>query len=151
MTDPNRVPPRRGVRRASALVGLAAVLLLGPVLAGCSSDGGSSATTASTGAESAVTAAAVVVPASATVIDVRTPEEFAEGHLDGAVNLDVQSGRFEAELAALDPEGEYFVYCRSGNRSAAAAATMAEAGFTDVTDLGGLQDAADATGIEIVS
>ena len=85
------------------------------------------------------------------MIDVRTPEEFAEGHLDGAVNLDVQSGRFDAELAALDPEGEYFVYCRSGNRSAAAAATMAEAGFTDVTDLGGLQDAADATGIEIVS
>ena len=49
MTDPNRVPPRRIVRRASALVGLAAVLLLGPVLAGCSSDGGSIATTASTG------------------------------------------------------------------------------------------------------
>ena len=150
MTDPNRVPPHRSVRRASALVGLAAVLLLGPVLAGCSSDGGSSATTASTGAESDATAV-VVVPASATVIDVRTPEEFAEGHLDGAVNLDVQSGRFDAELAALDPDGEYFVYCRSGNRSAAAAATMAEAGFTDVTDLGGLQDAADATGIEIVS
>ena len=149
MTDPNRVPLRRSVRRASALVGLGAALLLGAGLAGCSSDGGASATTPSTGAQSEATAA-VVVPASATVIDVRTPEEFAEGHLDGAVNLDVQSGRFDTELAALDPEGEYFVYCRSGNRSAAAAATMAEAGFTDVTDLGGLQDAADATGIEIV-
>ncbi len=150
MTELSRVPTHHVVRRASALLVLGAVLVLGPVLAGCSSDGGSTSATSSTGAEGAGTAS-VVVPASATVIDVRTPEEFAEGHLDGAVNLDVQSGRFDAELAALDPEGQYFVYCRSGNRSAAAAATMAEAGFTDVTDLGGLQDAADATGIEIVS
>lgn len=77
------------------------------------------------------------------VIDVRTPAEFAAEHVDGAVNLDVQAPDFAAQVAALDPAGTYLVYCRSGNRSAAAAATMASAGLT-VTDGGGLTDMKDA-------
>ncbi len=87
-----------------------------------------------------------------TIVDVRTPSEYAEGHLDGAVNIDVQDAAgFTAALEDLDPAAPYVVYCRSGNRSAAATAQMVDVGFTDVTDAGGLQAAADATGLEIVT
>ena len=90
------------------------------------------------------------VLASATVIDVRTPEEYAEGHLDGATLIDIKSSTFDDQLAALDPAGSYVVYCRSGNRSAQAVEKMKAAGFTDVTDLGSLEEASAATGIAIV-
>ena len=98
------------------------------------------------------TAEPTIDATDATIIDVRTPAEYAEGHLDGAVNVDVQDqALFTAALTDLDPDGAYVVYCRSGNRSAAATAQMIDAGFTDVTDAGGLQAAADATGLEIVT
>ena len=143
--------PRRGALRtlrSSLGLGLGALGLVGAVLAGCSSDGG---TASASDPGSTEVVAEVVVPDSATIIDVRTPEEYVEGHLEGAVNLDVQSGRFEEELEGLDPDAAYVVYCRTGNRSAAAVATMEASGFTDVTDLGGLEDAATSTGIDIVS
>ncbi len=91
-------------------------------------------------------------PTGATVVDVRTPTEYAEGHLAGAVNIDVSDAPvFAAGVAEFDPDAPYIVYCRSGNRSAAAAAQMTDLGFTDVIDAGGLQAAADATGLEIVT
>lgn len=61
------------------------------------------------------------------VVDVRTAAEYAEGHLQGAVNVDVQDAGFADAVAELDPGVPYVVYCRSGNRSAAAAATMTDA------------------------
>jgi rhodanese-related sulfurtransferase len=73
------------------------------------------------------------------VIDVRTPAEYAAGHVPGAVNMDVQAADFGARIGALDKAGTYLVYCRSGNRSAAAAERMTAAGLT-VTDGGGLDD-----------
>jgi len=98
------------------------------------------------------TAAPTIDSTGATMIDVRTPAEYAEGHLDGAVNIDIQDqALFEAAIADLDPDAAYVVYCRSGNRSAAATAQMTAAGFTDVTDAGGLQAASAATGLEIVT
>jgi len=93
---------------------------------------------------------AIEVGDATVVVDVRTPSEYAEGHLEGAVNLDLQSGRFEQEIAGLPTDGDYVVYCRSGNRSAQAAAIMKDAGFAAVRDAGGLQDAAAATGLAIV-
>lgn len=69
------------------------------------------------------------------VLDVRTPVEFAGGHLAGAVNIDFQSGTFETDVAALDADGEYLVYCRSGVRSAKAVATMQDLGFVRVTNM----------------
>jgi phage shock protein E len=84
------------------------------------------------------------------VIDVRTPAEFAEGHLDGALNIPLESGNFPGEIAQLDPAGTYLVYCRSGKRSAAAVGVMEAAGFTGLTDLGGYADASAATGIPLV-
>lgn len=88
------------------------------------------------------------LPADVT-IDVRTSEEFASGHLEGAINMDVTDAGFAEALESLDPEDSYAVYCRSGNRSAQAAALMQSAGLT-VTDLGSLENAADRSGTTIV-
>ena len=86
------------------------------------------------------------------IIDVRTPAEFASGHLDGAVNIDVQSPDFAAQIMELDPSGEYFVYCRSGNRSGQAIAQMTQMGFdgNNLTNGGSVDQASKASGIDIV-
>ncbi|MGV8911156.1 MAG: rhodanese-like domain-containing protein [Rhodoglobus sp.] len=84
------------------------------------------------------------------VIDVRTPGEFAAGHLDGATLLDLNGGDFAAALPTLDPEAEYAVYCKSGNRSGQAVAMMEDAGFENVIDLGSIGEAAASTQIAVV-
>lgn len=90
--------------------------------------------------------AAVVsqIDSGATVIDVRTPEEFASGHVADAVNIDVSSGDFEEKVGELDPEAEYVVYCRSGNRSTQAMEKMADLGFDDLTNGGAFANLAAA-------
>ncbi|TXJ06654.1 MAG: rhodanese-like domain-containing protein [Aeromicrobium sp.] len=92
----------------------------------------------------------VTISDSTVIIDVRSPEEFAQGHLEGAELIDFNAGDLEAALTELDPDAEYVVYCRSGNRSSQAVAMMEDAGFTNVTDLGSLESAAKVTGLEIV-
>jgi rhodanese-related sulfurtransferase len=74
------------------------------------------------------------------VIDVRTPQEFAAGHLAGAQNVDVEAADFASRIASLDKGAPYLVYCHSGRRSAIAAAEMATAGFTDIVDGGAMAD-----------
>ncbi len=71
------------------------------------------------------------------ILDVRTPGEFMTGHIEGAQNIDFQSGSFESEIASLDKNATYAVYCRSGNRSGQASAIMHEAGFHNVYNLDG--------------
>lgn len=93
----------------------------------------------------------VVGQPGVTVVDVRTPAEFAAGHLDGAVNIDVESADFATAIADLDPEGTYAVYCRSGNRSAVAVGQMAQAGITGTYDLDGGIVAWEAAGLPVVS
>jgi rhodanese-related sulfurtransferase len=88
---------------------------------------------------------------NATVIDVRAIEEFDAGHLLGAVNHNVEDGSLEAALETLDPAGNYVVYCRSGRRSAIAVELMKSKGFTQITDLGSLEDASQTSGIAIVT
>jgi rhodanese-related sulfurtransferase len=66
------------------------------------------------------------------ILDVRTPGEFAEGHIKGAVNLDVQSPTFEEGLRALDRKKSYLVYCRTGNRSRRAVLAMETQGFRSI-------------------
>ncbi len=136
-------------------LGLASIL----ALAGCSGDAGSDA--ASTAAVSGDPVACVQAAECTTLepaafaelaaadgvvlLDVRTPQEFAEGHLDGAVNLDVSAPDFATRLADLDPEATYAVYCRSGNRSQTALDLMTQAGFGTAADLaGGIGAWADA-------
>jgi rhodanese-related sulfurtransferase len=124
---------------------LALLAVLATLLVGCTSDP-SAVTTVD--AQEFVQVAA---EPQTTVIDVRTPQEYASGHLVGAVNVDVEDSGFAATIETLDPEQAYGVYCRSGRRSAVAADTMAAAGFTQVTNLsGGLVDL-QAAGGQVVS
>ena len=77
----------------------------------------------------------VVNSPGVTVIDVRTPEEFAEGHIAGAINYNVEGPDFASQIGTLDPAGTYAVYCRSGNRSQVAVANMSQAGINGIYEL----------------
>ncbi len=68
------------------------------------------------------------------IIDVRTPAEFSEGHIPGAVNIDIDGEEFEAKVAQLDKSRPIAVYCRGGRRSKEAAKHMVECGL-EVTEL----------------
>ncbi|MBR3826330.1 MAG: rhodanese-like domain-containing protein [Alistipes sp.] len=68
------------------------------------------------------------------IIDTRTPAEFSEGHIPGAVNIDIDGADFEAKVAALDKSRPVAVYCRGGRRSKEAAKHMVSCGL-DVTEL----------------
>ncbi len=72
------------------------------------------------------------------VLDVRTPQEYVEERLADAVNLDFYEENFRSDLDKLDKARTYVVYCRTGNRSAQAAAIMEELGFQRVYDAGGI-------------
>lgn len=123
----------RGTAKAARLlVAMVVVALLG--LTGCSA-----------GADQPI-----AVGPDTIVIDVRTPGEFAAGHLEGARLLDLNGGELEKALPELDPDAEYLVYCRSGNRSGQAKALMEKAGIADVTNLGSLESAAKTTGLPVV-
>ena len=63
------------------------------------------------------------------ILDVRTPSEFSERHLAGAVNVDLLASDFAARLKPLDRGKSYLVYCRTGNRSTKAVHTMEQLGF----------------------
>ena len=71
------------------------------------------------------------------LVDVRTPEEFSEGHIENAVNIDFMADDFDAKVASLDKEKPVMVYCKSGGRSAKASARLKELGFKSITDLEG--------------
>jgi phage shock protein E len=79
-----------------------------------------------------------LVDQGAIVIDVRTPGEYAEGHVPNALLIDVSAATFAQQIGQLDPDQAYVVYCRSGNRSAVAITQMLAAGFTELYDMGPL-------------
>ena len=68
------------------------------------------------------------------IIDTRTPAEFSEGHIPGAVNIDIDSEEFAAKVAELDKSCPVAVYCRGGRRSKEAADHMVGCGL-EVTEL----------------
>jgi phage shock protein E len=108
------------------------------LLAGCSST--------STAIDLSVTEfSAKAAEPGVVTLDVRTPAEFAEGYIEGARLIDFHSGNFEKEIATLDKNATYAVYCRSGNRSGQAVRIMQDAGFTNVFNMnGGVIDWANA-------
>lgn len=75
------------------------------------------------------------------VLDVRTAEEFEQGHVTGAQNIDFLKSDFESKIDTLDKAKSYKLYCRSGNRSGKAEKKMKEKGFTHVENLGSLDQA----------
>lgn len=70
-------------------------------------------------------------------VDVRTPEEYEEGHIGNAGNVDYLGDNFEAGIQKYDKSKPIYIYCRSGNRSGKAAKIMKELGFTKIYDLEG--------------
>lgn len=127
------------MKRLIAVAGVLAVL----VLAGC----GSTASAVQTVDPQSFLATAS--QSGTVVVDVRTPEEFAAGHLPNAVNVNVEDPTFDRHISSLDKSATYAVYCRSGRRSAIATDAMVAAGFTSVFNLnGGLEDLA-AAGAEV--
>ncbi len=89
--------------------------------------------------------------AGVVLLDVRTAGEFNAGHLEGAINIDVEGMTFEAELASLDKSKTYAVYCQSGRRSRIAIDTMSKAGFTKLFNLDEGIGSWQAAGLPVVA
>lgn len=82
----------------------------------------------------------LIVEQQGMVVDVGTPQEYAEGHIANSYNMDFEADDFAQRLDALNKQLTYFIYCKSGRRSVMASEQMHEAGFTRVIVLkGGLQ------------
>lgn len=114
------------LKRAIGLVMVSAV-----ILTGCSSTS-DSAINLDAAAFKAKTQEAEVI-----VLDVRTAQEFNEGHIENAININVESDTFLSQIESLDKSKSYAVYCRSGRRSADALTKMANQNFTSLTNLNG--------------
>lgn len=141
--------------KAAALAGLASLALAGMLaLASCSGapeSGGSMADTtadaASAGAYQKITAdegQALMDAGQHIVVDVRTAQEYADGHIPGAINIPVETIGSDkpAELAEADAgtDAELIVYCRTGVRSKQAADKLIDLGYQHVNDMGGIVD-----------
>lgn len=75
---------------------------------------------------------------NAFILDVRTAEEVEDGYIPGSVNIDIYLGQgFVDEIEKLDPSKNYYVYCRSGNRSGQACAILNSKGFDNAFNLQG--------------
>ena len=96
---------------------------------GCSSNGGS-ITSMDAHKFSAKTQEAGVI-----TLDVRTPDEFSQGHIAGAMNIDVEAATFVSKVSKLDKSKSYAVYCHSGRRSAIATEQMKKLGFQHLFNL----------------
>jgi phage shock protein E len=137
---------------------LAALVAVAALLTGCTSTPlsptvgptAAAAPASSASLKPADFAAAVKLP-NTVVLDVRTADEFASGHLAGAVNVDVEQATFSAKIATLDKTKSYAVYCRAGNRSKVALQMMAATGFTNIYDLAGGINAWKSANGEVVA
>ena len=69
------------------------------------------------------------------VVDIRTPEEFASGHIEGAINIDINSDDFAKDLAKLDRKKTYLMHCQSGGRSSASIPVWERLDFEKVLHL----------------
>ena len=126
---------------------LVAVSISFALLAGCS--GGDSQSASSNQAQSVVAVpvtgkqvsvdvfTAAIQDTDVVILDVRTPAEFASGHLPGAINLNVQAATFLNQVENLDKTATYAIYCRFGDRSQIALDAMVDAGFESVFGLAG--------------
>lgn len=76
---------------------------------------------------------------SAVILDVRSPGEYSEGHLDKAINIDINSTDFESRTSKLDKKKTYYVYCLAGVRSDRAAESLRKRGYKAVSLSGGIK------------
>lgn len=137
------------MRQRVSAAGLVTTLIL-LVLAGCGGDSGTSTATIETISPTEAAELLNDPPADLVVLDVRTPDEFAGGHLADAVNLDYQAAGFAGELSALDRGASYLLYCRTGNRSAQVREMMSDLGFAEVYEIAGGIVAWTGAGLAVV-
>ncbi|HHF3079222.1 TPA: rhodanese-like domain-containing protein [Vibrio diabolicus] len=83
-----------------------------------------------------------LIEKGAMIVDVRTPQEFSEGHLDNAVNFPLSE--LDKHFQAVDKDQAIVLYCRSGNRSGQAYQYLQSQGFTNLHNAGGLEELQDA-------
>ncbi|MCL2735791.1 MAG: rhodanese-like domain-containing protein [Propionibacteriaceae bacterium] len=83
------------------------------------------------------------------IIDVRTREEYANRHLEGAINIDFNGPLFVSDISCFEKDAEFIVYCNGGGRAGRAATQMRTLGFTDVTGYG-IMGASAATGVPVM-
>ena len=85
------------------------------------------------------------------LLDVRSPEEYASGYLQGALNI--PHDRIGAEITAVAPDKstQVILYCRSGRRANTALETMRAMGYTNVSNYGGLEDAQEHLGLPVIT
>lgn len=87
----------------------------------------------------------------AAIIDVRTEEEWASGHLKGAIRIGIADSNFKEQLEQLDKSADYYIYCRSGNRAGQAIDIMRELGFSgELVNGGSVANAASELNLEVV-
>ncbi|OCW56754.1 rhodanese-like domain-containing protein [Hoeflea olei] len=79
--------------------------------------------------------AALEADPSIAIIDIRTPQEFAEGHIEGATNIDFYARDFIQQFVTLDPARTYLIYCRSGNRSGKLMQALAQSPYRNVMNV----------------
>ena len=77
----------------------------------------------------------VIARGEVDLVDVRTPDEFSEGRILGAVNINIYDPLFLEKIKKLDPDKQYLVYCRGGGRSAQACLSMQKLGYKKVINL----------------
>jgi rhodanese-related sulfurtransferase len=85
-----------------------------------------------------------------TVLDLRTPDEFKAGHLDGAVNIDFLDAGFAAALGKLDKSTPFLIHCQSGRRSTKSLDAFKKAGFKAIVHLDGGYAAWQKAGLPVV-
>jgi len=85
------------------------------------------------------------------LIDIRTTDEYAAGHLENSAQMDYYAPEFRDKLSKLDKNAKYLIYCRSGKRSAAALKIMQDLGFSDIHDIAGGITAWLAAGLPAVN
>ncbi len=84
-------------------------------------------------------------------IDVRTVEEYNETHIEGDMNIPVDSIDVDAFARMYDKDDEINLYCRSGNRAGRAKTMLEAAGFTNVNNMGGIDDVSDLRDVAVSS
>ncbi|HYO86726.1 MAG TPA: rhodanese-like domain-containing protein [Dermatophilaceae bacterium] len=161
MRDTDQAQSRRAGR--GVVLSMVGAVAIG-VVAGCGSSptdpGAPAAQSAAPGGTPGPSAALVRVTAEefravtarpgVVLLDVRTPQEYADGHLAGAINIDVENPDFSSRVARLERSASYAVYCRSGNRSQLAARIMVQAGLSRIVELDGGVLALQRVGAELV-
>jgi len=125
-------------RKMFAALGLLVTLIAGAILTvGCAAEAPTQVTENVTAQEAFTLIQDNQGNPDFVLIDVRTPEEFAEGHIEEAINIDFRSENFRDEINKLDKDKTYLIYCRSGRRSADALDMMKELNFTRIYHMNG--------------